>query len=42
MEKIRALVAKWYLNGTTDVPSVELHRLVLVLHGGDGMLSEKV
>ena len=28
--------------GTTDVPSVALHRLVLVFHGGDCVLSEEV
>ena len=37
-----ALVAKWRLTGTTDVPSVALHRLVLVFHGGDCALSEEV
>ena len=37
-----ALVAKWHLTGTTDVPSVELHRLVLVFHGGDCVLAESV
>ena len=37
-----ALVAKWHLTGTTDVPSVALHRLVLVFHGGDCVLSEEV
>ena len=37
-----ALAAKWRLTGTTDVPSVELHRLVLVFHGGDCVLSEEV
>ena len=36
------LVAKWHLTGTTDVPSVELHRLVLVFHGGDCVLAEAV
>ena len=29
-------------NGTTDVSSVELHRLVLVFHGGDCVLAEAV
>ena len=28
--------------GTTDVSSVALHRLVLVFHGGDCVLSEEV
>ena len=37
-----ALVAKWHLTGTTDVSSVVLHRLVLVFHGGDCVLSEEV
>ena len=37
-----ALVAKWHLTGTTDVSSVALHRLVLVFHGGDCVLSEEV
>ena len=37
-----ALVAKWHLTGTTDVPSVELHRLVLVFHGGDCVFAESV
>ena len=37
-----ALVAKWHLTGTTDVPSVALHRLVLVFHGGDCVLNEEV
>ena len=30
------------LTGTTDVSSVALHRLVLVFHGGDCVLSEEV
>ena len=37
-----ALVAKWHLTETTGAPSVELHRLVLVFHGGDCVLSEQV
>ena len=37
-----ALVAKWHLTGKTDVPSVVLHRLVLVFHGGDCVLAEAV
>ena len=37
-----ALIAKWHLTGTTDVSSVELHRLVLVFHGGDCVLCEEV
>ena len=37
-----ALVAKWHLAGTTNGPSVELHRLVLVFHGGDCVLAEAV
>ncbi len=45
-----ALVAEWHIGeagvppatGTTGVPPVALHRLVLVFHGGDCVLSEEV
>ena len=44
------LVAEWHIGeagvppatGTTGVPPVALHRLVLVFHGGDCVLSEEV
>ena len=37
------IATEWRLGaGTTDVSSVELHRLVLVFHGGDALLAEEV
>ena len=45
-----ALFAEWHIGvagvppatGTTGVPPVALHRLVLVFHGGDCILNEEV
>ena len=37
------IATEWRLGtGTTGVPPVELHRLVLVFHGGDALLAEEV
>jgi hypothetical protein len=35
------IATEWHLTGTTDVPSVALHRLVLVFHGGNCVLNER-
>ena len=39
-----ALITEWHIGGrgATALPCVALHRLVLVFHGGDCMLSEEV
>ena len=39
-----ALAAEWHIGGrgATALSCVALHRLVLVFHGGDCMLSEEV
>ena len=36
------IATEWRLAGTTGVSPVELHRLVLVFHGGDALLAEEV
>ena len=38
----RDIATEWRLAGATGVPPVALHRLVLVFHGGECVLSEEV